>query len=239
MTTIIADFCSNHLGNRKIMEQGIRLAAEAGVDYIKFQSFEADKLNKNWPDFENSYQYYKSLELSECDHAFIISKCKEYGIRPLFTAFTLGQAKMLHSFGLPVVKIASPDAENESLIQYCTENFGNVIISCGMVSERRAHELLKYHTALYCVSRYPCPKEDIDYEKMALFDGFSDHTIGITAAKKAVDMGMGYVERHYTLGKYLPGNDHKFSSTPDEFKELIDYRNYKAKINLYKERWNG
>jgi len=221
------------------MEQGIKLLAEAGVDYIKWQSFNAEKLNPAWPDYEKSKEYYRSVELSPSDHTFIISKCKEYGMKPLFTAFSLDKAKMLKELGINIVKIASPDADNEPLMQYCTENFSNMLVSCGMVSNRKAHEIIKYHTAFYCVSRYPCPKNEIDFDKMALFDGFSDHTADIECAKKAIDMGMEYIERHFTLGKDLPGNDHKFSSTVSEFKELVDYRNYKAKIPLYKGRWSN
>lgn len=238
-TQILMDACSNHLGNRKIMQEMIVQAAKIGGDYIKFQSFEADKLNPAWPDYEKSREYYKSVELSPEDHLFIIRKCKECGIKPLFTAFDLDSAQMLYNMNMDIVKIASPDADNDPLIDFCTKRFSNMIISSGMISPNKAHELMKLHTVLYCVSRYPCPKEKIDFDKMALFDGFSDHTPDIECAKKAVDMGMRYIERHYTLGKYLPGKDHLFSSTPDEFKELIDYRNYKAKINLYKERWNG
>jgi N,N'-diacetyllegionaminate synthase len=240
MTQIIMDACSNHLGNRKIMQEMIEQAAKIGGDYIKFQSFHSDKLNPAWPDYEKAKEYYKSVELSPDDHAFIIQKCKDSGIKPLFTAFDIEAAEMLANLGMNIVKIASPDAENTHLVGYCKNNFKAVIVSTGMTYPGRIRGLMDIGCiVLYCISRYPCPKQEIDFDKMALFDGFSDHTPDIECTKKAVDMGMGYIERHYTLGKYLPGNDHKFSSTPDEFKELIDYRNYKAKISLYKERWNG
>jgi sialic acid synthase SpsE len=227
------------------MQEMIERVAGIGVDYIKFQSFHADRLNPDWPDYEKSYQYYQSVELSECDHAFIISKCKECGINPLFTAFDLKVAGLLNELGMDIVKIASPDAENWELIDYCRKNFEQIIVSIGMSSNTSIAKLKKYLSdfpltkILYCVSRYPAPKESIDFDKMALFDGFSDHTPDIECAKKAIDLGMGYIERHYTLGKYLPGKDHFFSSTPDEFRELVDYRNYVEKCKLFKTRWSG
>jgi sialic acid synthase SpsE len=240
MTKIIADAACNHLGNRKIMQEMIERVAKIGVDYIKFQSFHADKLNPDWPDYEKSKEYYKSVELSQDDHAFIIRTCRDNKINPLFTVFDVESAQTIRNLGVNIVKIASPDADNKELVDYCNCTFNEVIVSSGMTTSQRIRELRDMNCwVLYCISRYPATKESIDFDKMALFDGFSDHTPDIECAKKAIDMGMEYVERHYTLGKYLPGKDHLFSSTPDEFNELVDYRNYVEKCKLYKTRWSG
>ena len=75
VTKIIADACSNHMGDMRLIEQMIKLAAEAGVDYIKFQSFRAEDLNKNYPNYEEMYAKYKDLELSIQDHKIIMSLC--------------------------------------------------------------------------------------------------------------------------------------------------------------------
>jgi N,N'-diacetyllegionaminate synthase len=223
------------------MEEMIKQAANIGIDYIKFQSFRSDRLNKNWPDYQTAYEYYKSVELSDDDHVFILQKCCEYGIKPLFTVFDIDSARNLFNLGMRICKIASPDADNVKLVDYCIEHFRETIISSGMINTQQARVLKSYTDVklLYCVSRYPAPKDSIDFDKMQMFDGFSDHTEGITAAKKAIDLGMQYIERHFTLGKYLPGKDHFFSSTPDEFKELVDYKNYVEKCKLYKTRWNN
>jgi N,N'-diacetyllegionaminate synthase len=242
MSKIISDYCCNHLGDKRLIEEGIKQASLAGVDIIKFQSFNADNLNKNWPDYQKSYEYYKSVELSREDHFFIIDKCKEYGIEPLFTAFDLDSANLLHTIGQKKVKIASPDADNWELLETCDRLFDVMFISCGMISNtnlRRLREMYKRHTLFYCVSKYPTAYDDIDFDKMVLFDGFSDHTEDINAAKKAIEMGIQYIERHFTLGKYLPGKDHKISSTPDEFRKLVEHRDYIKKCKQFKTRWSG
>lgn len=235
MTKIVADACSNHLGDRRLIEEMIRQAAICGVDIVKFQSFNADKLNPSWPDYDRAKLYYKSVQLSDDDHVFILEKCKQYYINPMFTAFDVERAEFLLNIGVELVKIASPDANNDELVDFCALNFGqqSVFVSYGMTNKVPDG----FTKSMYCVSRYPCPYNEIDFDKMKYYDGFSDHTEGIQAAKKAIDMGMKYIERHFTLGKYLPGKDHFFSSTPDEFKELCDYRDYKNKIQLYKTRW--
>ena len=254
-TRIISDFCSNHLGDRRIIETGIKTLAKIGVDIVKFQSFKADRLNKNWPDYQKAYEYYKSVELSDDDHVFIMQKCNEYGIEPLFTAFDVKRAEFLRSLGLSKVKIGSAEANNLDFIRKCCDTFhgpGTVFISTGMIRTKqllKIQEMIKNYAIncngdvdiklFYCISKYPTPYEEIDFDRMQLFDGFSDHTPDIRAAKKAIDLGMEYIERHFTLGKHLPGNDHKFSSTPDEFRELVEYRDYKAKCELYKSRWTN
>lgn len=229
-TKIIADACSNHLGDKRIIEQMIKSASECGVDFIKFQAFKADNLTPEWM---HRYDYYKSVELKDDDYPFIMDKCKQYGIKPMFTVFSVDMIPILLENGVQYCKIASPDADNIELIRICAKHFDEIIISTGMEFNNR-YASFKY---LYCVSRYPAPIEDIDFDKMQLFDGFSDHTQGITAAKKAIELGMEYIERHFTLGKWLPGKDHFVSSTPDEFKELCDYRDYKEMIPKYKNRW--
>lgn len=255
MTKICADTCCNHLGDHRLMDQMIKIAAEIGVDIIKFQSFKADKLNKTWPDYQKAYEYYKSVELSDDDHVFILDKCREYGIEPLFTAFDVERAEFLRSISMNMVKIGSAEAVNYEFVEKCCRLFygpGDVFISTGMMDLRQLQKLIDLKNNLdincsgdidlhfiYCVSKYPTKYEEIDFDMMQMFDGFSDHTADLRAAKKAIDLNMPIIERHFTLGKWLPGNDHGFSSTPDEFKELVDYRNYKAKCELYKNRWRG
>jgi len=223
------------------MEEMIIQAGKIGIDYIKFQAFKADNLNKNWPDFEKSYDYYKKVELQNDDYSFIVEKCKESGVKPLFTIFSKELALVIGVLGCDTVKIASPDADNDRLVDFCIQYFNHVIISTGMTDDKNIYKLSQYPNVslLYCISRYPAPKSEVDFDKMTLLGGFSDHTPDIECAKKAIKQGVEWLERHYTLGKYLPGKDHLFSSTPDEFKELVDYRNYLDKCQIYKMRWMG
>lgn len=242
---IVADCCANHLGNRDMMEVMIRLAGEIGIDYVKFQSFKAKKLNPSWENYNENYEYYKKHELSENDHYFIMETCEKYNVKPLFTVFDLSTANQLLLLGAESIKIASPDANNWDLIAFVTDNFDDVIISTGMHNKQQIKQLREFvghkpHVRLlYCISKYPTKMEDINFDDMLFFDGFSDHTQTLDASKKALDLGMGIIERHYTLGKELPGRDHKLSSTPDEFRELVRHRDYLVKSEAYKSRWHG
>jgi N-acetylneuraminate synthase/N,N'-diacetyllegionaminate synthase len=247
------------------MEQMIKKAAETGIDIIKWQTFNADKLNIEWPDYKNSYNYYKSVELSEDDHVYIIAKCKEYGIEPLFTAFDLDSAKMLYRLGMRKVKIASPDANNWKLIDWCLIEFKHIYISTGLHSHDEINELLnkvvdycEKVTLLHCVSLYPTPLEKVNlYHMGALMKtnlpsiGFSDHSMGTDAAKIAMCLGASCIEKHFTLDRTMQGRDHAMSATVDEFRELVEWREIVKKVMFcpeldvdkenrkYKGRWNN
>lgn len=237
-TKIIADACGNHLGNRDMIKQMIFKAGEMKVDYIKFQLFSANELNTNWDDYEKAYDNYLHLELSNYDIEIIIDKCRECNVKPLFTVFSMSRAIMLSKYTLDIVKIASPDADNKELVDFCTKTFHTVIISTGMTTSDRINKLRRGTAKLlYCISKYPTNPSEIDYNMIEILDGFSDHTLSIESAKKAIDLGTEYVERHFTLGKHLPGGDHFFSSEVGEFKELVAHRDYVYKTLQYKTRW--
>lgn len=235
MTKIIADCCSNHRGDEEIIYSMIDQAQAIGVDYIKFQAFYADRLNN--PD-KATYDRIKRNELHKGILYNIIRRCKT--INPLFTVIDTDTVDFLCSLGIEEFKIASSEANKDWLLGHIKHLGKKALISTGMSTNKEIKQMMDiYDNAkfFYCVSHYPTQYSEIDFDKMQLFDGFSDHTIGINAVKRAIDNGAKYVERHYTLGKYLPGKDHEISSTPDEFKQLVDYRNNIEKTNQYKRRW--
>ncbi len=243
MSKIILDFCGNHLGDREILDEMLSQAASIGPDFIKFQAYRTGNLNVEWAD---RYEYYESRELDDDDYVHILEKCKEYNLTPMFTAFHIEMLDILYKFNVEYVKIGSAEANRMELVDAATEMFRDVFISCGMLDNREFWNLFdliskkknKEHIKLfYCVSHYPTRFEDVDFDIMKMYQGFSDHTPDLCASKKAVNLGVEFIERHFTLGKFLPGSDHRFSSTPDEAKELIDYAVHFEKIKKYKTRF--
>jgi sialic acid synthase SpsE len=237
-TKIIADFCANHLGQPALIEHGIKLLAEAGVDIVKFQAFRASKLNQNFPNYDDNYLYYKSVELDDEALVKVVTHCNFYGIEPMFTVFNKDLVPRISNLCVKRIKIASPDGDNFELIDLCTKYFDEVIVSTGMIGDKDLIKLRKLPVkTLYCVSKYPTKLEDIDYNEMKFHAGFSDHSLGTEASKKAIDLDLEYVEKHFTLGRDLPGRDQFMSTTIDEFKELVSYKEQLNKIQIYKNRW--
>lgn len=81
---------------------------------------------------------------------------------------------------------------------------------------------------LKCTSIYPCPPEYVNLKAMSAlasaFDcpvGYSDHTVGVTAAVAAVTLGACVIEKHFTFDKNSDGPDHHFSADPPELAAMV------------------
>ena len=254
MTKIIADACCNHLGDDSIIEKMIVDAEKIGIDFIKFQVFNADALNPTFPDYDRAREYYKKMQLKKDQIRNIVNLCEFMKIEPMFTVFDYDMISFLNDdLGVKYFKIASSDADNSRILNRLVDivrmgDRARLFVSTGFFTDSQIRDLVdfvliekcsteKKVNFMYCISKYPTNFEEVDFDKMCLFDGFSDHTETIDAAKKAIELDVGFVERHYTIGKGLPGRDHKISSTVEEFEKLVNYRSYIENRLLYKYRW--
>src|SRR6188768_3168315 len=98
-TLIIAEAGVNHNGSIELAMQLVDAAADAGADYVKFQTFKAEKLvskNAKKADYQKAnlqdnddsqFRMLKKLELKEEDHFALMRHSKERGIKFFSTAF--------------------------------------------------------------------------------------------------------------------------------------------------------
>ena len=143
---IIAEAGVNHNGDIKLAKKLIDAASEAKVDYVKFQSFKADKLVspeakksdyqiKNIGDNDDSqYQMLKQLELSSEDHLELISYCNSKKISFFSTAFDVDGISYLSSLNLNVFKIPSGELTNFPYLKAIANTRLPVILSTGMAN---------------------------------------------------------------------------------------------------------
>jgi pseudaminic acid synthase len=114
------------------------------------------------------------------------------------------------------------------------KRFDHLIVSTGMSYDNEIEEtaaLLKdtSFTFMHCVSLYPAPLEAVNMARMDWLRtftpsvGFSDHTMGTPAPMLAIARGAVFVEKHFTLSRYLPGRDQAISCEPHEFRQIADY----------------
>ena len=246
---IIAEAGVNHNGSIEMAKQLIDAAAIAGVDYVKFQTFKAEKLvtkeakqaeyqQRNAAD-ESQYAMLKKLELSQAQHEELVTYCKQRGVSFLSTAFDLESIEYLHSLHLGVWKIPSGEITNYPYLKKIALYGESVIMSTGMCSmkdvEQAINVLLKNGltkeqiTLLHCNTEYPTPMQDVNLcamlqmkEKFGVRVGYSDHTKGIEVPIAAVALGAEVIEKHFTLDRNLPGPDHKASLEPNELKAMVD-----------------
>lgn len=241
-TKIIAEIGSNHLGDMSLAESMIRTAAENGVDIVKFQSWQADKLVRSYPDYEAKCEWYKKTQLTDDQHLVLMGLCKKYNVEFLTTVFDLDRVEFLAKICPQRIKIASPDCASHALLKRVKGKFGEIIVSTGMTEDTEILETAKILAGsnfvfMHCVSLYPAPAEQTCFARMAWLKtlskdvGFSDHSIGADLAKIAVVLGARYVEKHFTIDRNLPGPDQKISNLPEDFKEIARFR------DVYLQSW--
>jgi N-acetylneuraminate synthase/N,N'-diacetyllegionaminate synthase len=258
---IIAEAGVNHNGDIKIAKKLIDVASEAKVDYVKFQSFKADKLVspiakkaeyqvKNLKDKDDfQYQMLKRLELSKKDHEELILYCKTKNVKFFSTAFDVDGVLYLSSLNLDAFKIPSGELTNFPYLKAVAQTGLPVILSTGMATLEEIGEsirVLNNHgtnkedlTVLHCNTDYPTPMVDVNLKAMLKikekFDvniGYSDHTIGTEIPIAAVALGAKIIEKHFTLDRNLKGPDHKASLEPKELKYMVEsIRNLEQAMN--------
>ncbi len=247
---VIAEAGVNHNGDLKLAKKLIDIAVDAGVDYVKFQTFKADNLvsktakkaeyqqNNINDDDDSQYAMLKKLELSHDDHLELMSYCEERKIRFFSTAFDSDAVKYLNSLGLELFKIPSGEITNYPYLRSIARCGKPVILSTGMCTEKEISDaidvLLKFGlkmrdiAILHCNTEYPTPMKDVNLQAMLRIKdafgtkiGYSDHTLGIEVPIAAVALGATIIEKHFTLDRSLPGPDHAASLEPNELKDMV------------------
>ena len=249
-TLIIAEAGVNHNGSIELAKKLVEKAKDAGVDYIKFQTFKASKLvtkaakqaeyqQKNiGKEGDSQYQMLKKLELSPEEHEILIDYCRQLGIKFFSTAFDFDSIDYLHSLNLGLWKIPSGEVTNYPFLKRIAAYNEPTILSTGMcdMEDVRASVDALYRNGLskenlillHCNTEYPTPFEDVNLKAMDALRkefgvevGYSDHTKGIEVPIAAVALGATVIEKHFTLDRTLPGPDHKASLEPDELKAMV------------------
>ncbi len=248
-TLIIAEAGVNHNGDLKLAKRLIDVAAEAGADCVKFQTFRADRQVtrvaqkadyqiKTTDSTESQHEMLRRLELSVEMHRELIAHCAARNIGFLSTGFDVESVDLLRGLGQNLFKIPSGEITNLPYLRHIGQFGGDVILSTGMATLgeiEAAIEVLEQAgtprtklTVLHCTTEYPTPMNEVNLRAMqsihAAFGvavGYSDHTPGIEVAIAAAAMGASVIEKHFTVDRDLPGPDHKASLEPEELKAMV------------------
>lgn len=244
---IIAEVGVNHNGS---LENGLRLvdiAAEAGADAVKIQTYSTPELiiddvakapyqMETTTKTESQRQMLEKLEIDEAFHREIMAYCESREITFLSTPYGEDSLDLLIKLGVSAIKIASTDTTNLLFLEKVANTGLPVILATGMCSmdevDRACQTLrdngCKELAILKCTSNYPTSIEEVNLrgiatlaEKFNATVGFSDHTEGVGASPYAVACGAKIIEKHFTLDKAMEGPDHRASLSPDELKALI------------------
>ena len=236
---IIAEVGNNHEGNFSIAKKLVHLAAKAGADAIKFQTFRTEnfirkkdiKRFKQLKKFELSYEQFKSLKkLAHIEKIKFISTPLDLES----TDFLIKNADL--------IKIASSDNNFFPLIEKVLKSKKSIIISTGMTNITQIKDLTNYIykvigkksaekriALLHCVTSYPVEDRfanlrSVEYliKNSKLTIGYSDHTLGNDACIAAVAMGAKVIEKHFTINKkFSKFRDHALSADYIDLKNIV------------------
>jgi len=242
-TFVIAEAGSNHNGDFELAKELIDVAAGAGADAVKFQTFRAEDMYieesgevEYLDDDRSIYDIIESMEMPYEWIPELRDYCHDQGVQFLSTPFDERSARELEEY-VPAWKVASYTSSHVPFLEFLAGTDKPIIMSTG------AHELDEVAESvdvlreagvsdlvlLQCVAAYPTPLSDINVrvietlqEEFGVLAGLSDHTLDpVTAPAAAVALGASVVEKHFTLNKSMEGPDHKFALEPDELDRMV------------------
>ncbi|MFX1409544.1 MAG: N-acetylneuraminate synthase family protein [Promethearchaeota archaeon] len=223
-------------------------AKKNGADAVKFQSYKAEKLaSKNAPAYwdleeeptRSQLELFKKYDkFGENEYKEISEYCKSKNIIFLSTPFDFEAVDYLNNL-VPFFKISSSDLTNIPFIKYIAEKGKPILLSTGAATIDEIEDAVRTIQStgnneiclMHCILDYPTKYEDINLNMIKtlkeryseLLIGFSDHTKPddcMIVSTIAYSYGAIILEKHFTLDKALPGNDHYHAMDPNDLKNL-------------------
>lgn len=248
-TIVIAEAGVNHNGNILLAKELVDAAAEAGADFVKFQTFIPEQLvtanavkaqyqAKSGKHSESQLQMLRDLQISRDAHIELIEHAKKRNISFLSTGFSVDDLIFLNKLDLEIIKIPSGEITNVPYLEIAGSLKKPIILSTGMSTLAEVEFALDILVAagtakdditlLHCTSEYPAPYSEVNLLAMLTLEnhfqtavGYSDHTLGIEVSLAAVTLGATVIEKHLTLDPGMQGPDHAASLPPIEFSRLV------------------
>lgn len=245
---IIAEAGSNHDRELSKALKLVDVAAEAGCDAVKFQTFSGPdiasahvspgaELPAEYRQYgKNLQEFYANVALPVDFHAPIAERAAERGIAFLSSPFSEAAVDLLVEMGVPALKIASFEVVHLPLIRYAAESGLPLIISTGtarLADVEHALDAALEGSAtgvalMHCGSSYPLPVDQANLRAMDTLvrafgvpTGYSDHTTGTAVSVAAAARGAAVIEKHITLDRRAEGPDHPFALEPSDLRVLV------------------
>jgi sialic acid synthase SpsE len=245
---VIAEAGSNHDRDLDQAKRLVDVAAAAGADAVKFQTFTSDRivaetrtraayLDAILPPDETMATLFRKLELPYEWHAILKEHAESAGLDFISSAFDEMAVDLLHGLDVKVYKVATYELWHLPLIRYIARLGRPIICATGMASIGEVADAVRAVDdegnldnliLLHCTVNYPPPFADLNLRAMATMRtafrvpvGYSDHTPGWTAPVVATALGAAVIEKHFTTSRDRPGPDHRFALEPDELAAMI------------------
>lgn len=242
---VIAEAGANHNRDLDTARRLIDVAAAAGADAVKFQTYTgSDLYSTRTPRFDYLgdlgeqpiHELLDQLALPREWQPLLAAHARDAGIEFLSSPFDREAVDQLDELGVAAFKIASFEIVDLGLLEYVGSKGRPVILSTGMSSLGEIEQAIDAIARagdpgvclLQCASLYPAPPEVMNLRAIPMLAsafgrpvGLSDHTLGVHVAPAAVALGASIIEKHFTLDRTSAGPDHPFAVEPDELTALV------------------
>ena len=196
-------------------------ARNAGCNAVKFQSFNEDIIK----DHPQKSRLFKS-SISKNNIEIINELAKETGIEWFCTPMTIDAVELLNPF---VKRFKIREYDSRELIENKTTDLFENLLKTGkqiMISTEKSPTNCKFFKHpqvqwLYCVPKYPCNINDLDFKNIKEFHGYSNHCCEIIAPLTAAILGANIIEVHITSDKSKDFFDNNVSFEYTELSELV------------------
>lgn len=239
-TFVIAEIGNNHEGDMGVARELVEKAAETGVDAVKFQTFIPEK----YADIRDDKRMamLARFRLTFDQFADLAGLARDRGLIFISTPLDLESAAFLADCA-DALKIASGDNTFYPLVRQVAESGKPMIISTGLAGREEIskavacvtdtwseHGITQDLALLHCLVSYPAPPDQANLNAIKRLatefpdqiPGYSDHTIGVDAARIAVSLGAKVIEKHFTLDTaYSDFRDHQLSADPETMTALV------------------
>jgi N-acetylneuraminate synthase len=237
----------------------IEKAAINGADAVKFQTYKTERIvSKHAPAYwdlneeptDSQYKLFKKYDKFDFEEYEELTEfCNQKNVIFMSTPFDFIAADYLDKL-MPIFKISSSDLTNTPFIEHIAKKNKPIFLSTGAATlgeiERAIstikstgnNEICLFH----CILDYPTQFKDINLNMIKhLADiypeyiiGFSDHTKpddSMLVTTIAYTYGAKIIEKHFTLDKNLPGNDHYHAMEPSDLHNLREKIKFVQKIS--------
>jgi N,N'-diacetyllegionaminate synthase len=242
---VIAEAGANHDRDLDVARRLVDVAADAGADAVKFQTYSGRALySTKTPRFDYLgelgakpvHELLDEVALPRDWQPLLAAHCRDAGIEFLSSPFDREAVDELDALDVAAFKIASFELVDLTLIEYAASKGRPLILSTGMATMGEIEDAIVTAQSagargiclLQCASLYPAPPPVMNLRSMATMQaafgvpvGLSDHTLGIHVASAGVALGAALLEKHFTLDRTRRGPDHRFAVEPGELKEMV------------------
>jgi sialic acid synthase SpsE len=242
---VIAEAGANHNRDLGLARELIDVAADAGADAVKFQTYSgATMYSRKTPRFKYlapitdklPTDLLEDVSLPREWQGELAAHARSRRLEFMSTPFDFQAVEELDALDVPALKIASFELGDLPLIRAAAATGRPLLLSTGMAVLGEIEEAIAAAAEagapavglMQCTSVYPAPAGTINLRAMATMErafavpvGLSDHSLGTAVPIAAAALGAAFVEKHYTLSRTMTGPDHAFALEPDELRAMV------------------